>query len=75
MLFDQSGRRKDVNGEHCQMLEASFAGLPEPFFAFIGETCPQIIESPLSAAVVIFPEQAAQKTGNVQVGPDVKKVK
>jgi hypothetical protein len=47
------------------MLEASSAGLPEPLFAFIGETCPQIIEGSLPAAVVIFPEQATQKAGGV----------
>ncbi len=56
------------------MLEASPTCLPEPLFAFIREACAKIVQSPLSAAMIVFPQHSSEKTGEVEISFDIEKV-
>jgi len=57
------------------MLEAPPAGFPNPLFAFFGETCPKIVQGPLPAAVIVFPQHSTEKTGGPEIGFDIEEVK
>jgi hypothetical protein len=54
------------------MLKASPAGLQNPLFALFGETGAKVVQSAFAAAMVVFPEQSAEKTSGPEVGLDIE---
>jgi hypothetical protein len=73
--FHKSRGKQHINRQHCNMLEATSACLADPLLAFFRITCVKIIQSPLSAAMIMFPQQSTEKASEVQIGLDIKQVK
>ena len=65
--FDQPGGKEHIDNEHHNMLEAAPARRLDPRGVPFGETCPEIVNRPLSAATVVLPHGPAEKTCKSQV--------
>ncbi len=74
VFFDQSRRKNNIDSEHCDLLETSFAGPADPFVAFIRVTRPQVVDSPLSTPVIVLPEHSTEKTSEFKVGIDGEEI-
>jgi len=69
---DKPGGENDIDRQHRYMLEAALSDLLIPLPVFVRVTCAEIVERAISAAMVMPPEEATEKTGEPQIGLDVK---
>ena len=75
VLLDQPRRDQHVDGQHDKLLEAAPPGLLDPLLGFLRETGPQVVQGPLPAPFVIFPQEIAQEARKPQTGPNIDEVK
>ena len=70
----QSRREQHVHRQHNNVLEAPSAYFVYPLFALAREARAQIVQSALSASVVVLPEQTTENAGGVEIGLDIEQV-
>ncbi len=74
VALDEARCKEDIDDEHNDMLEGTSAGFDEPLLVFIRETGSEVVESTLSASLIVFPHTPAEKAGKTQVCFDTEPI-
>ena len=59
IFFYKAGSEQYVHCKHCDMFEAALSCLVYPLFGFFGKACAEVFNSPVSASMIMFPQQSA----------------